>query len=68
MRRVFHHTAASPISLRTVTPSGSHDLIPASPSDGALRKLTLVGQTTNVHSYFVHLLARISNADAIAAP
>lgn len=53
------------LSLYAPTPSGSHDLIPASPSDGALRKLTLVGQTTNVHSHFVHLFAHTSNADAI---
>lgn len=66
---VFHQRnprarSASSISARCTTglPSdGSHDLIPASPSDGALRKLTLVGQTTMCNrmcDFASHLSAR----------
>lgn len=68
-REVFHqrnpraHAPRHP-SPRCTTglPSdGSHDLVPANPSDGALRKLTLVGQTTMCNrmcDFASHLSAR----------
>lgn len=56
----------SPRCTTGLPSDGSHDLIPANPSDGALRKLTtLVGQTTMCNRISHHTCPRVLNGHAV---